>query len=153
MDLAPEKSGLSRSGEPVSPFIRVMAKFIDLFLILIVTVLIADRVSDIIGPLIGVIYSLVADRFWHGQSLGKRLMRIEVRGLLKPRRISLKDSVIRNAPVGVMTSFAMVNFTGWILLLLIGFPLLLIEIYLIIKAPNAQRLGDVMADTVVVHRG
>ena len=137
---------------PAAPFARVSAKFVDLFLVIVVSVLIADKVSDKIGPLVGIMYSLCADRIWPGQSLGKKLFHLKVQGLLKPRTFRLQDSVVRNAPVGVLTAFAMVNFTGWILLVLIGFPFLLIEIYLILKAPNAQRLGDVMADTVVVHK-
>lgn len=140
-----------KSSKIVQPFNRVAAKFLDLFFILAISVVLSDRVSEWIGPLFGLLYSLYSDHLFKGQSLGKKIFKIKVVPFLKARPFTLKDSVIRNIPVGVVTLFAMVNFTGWILLVLIGFPLLMIEIYLILKAPNAQRLGDVMADTIVIH--
>ena len=151
-DSGTESSAATPSLKIANPFARVSAKFLDFFIIMVVALLISSKLSDKVGPLVGILYSLCSDRLWRGQSIGKRVFRLEVRGHLKPRLFSLKDCVIRNAAVCVMASLAMVSFTGWLLLAIIGFPLLLIEIYLIIRAPNSQRLGDVLADTIVVHR-
>ena len=58
--------------------------------------------------------------------------------------------MIRNAPVGVATFFAIIPVWGWLILLLVGIPLLLIEGYLMFRVESRQRLGDVMADTEVI---
>ena len=62
----------------------------------------------------------------------------------------MKTSIIRNAPVGLVTFFMIIPFWGWILSLLIGIPLGLIELSLMFRAERHQRLGDVMAESVVV---
>ena len=64
----------------------------------------------------------------------------------------LKVSIIRNIPVGLVTFLMIIPFWGWILSLLVGVPLGLIEISLIIRADRRQRLGDVMAESVVLER-
>ncbi len=64
---------------------------------------------------------------------------------------TLKASVIRNIPVGIITFLMIIPFWGWILSMLVGIPLGLIEISLIARAAKHQRLGDVMAESVVVE--
>ena len=66
------------------------------------------------------------------------------------RNSFLKSSVIRNIPVGLITFLMIIPFWGWILSLVVGIPLGLIEISLIVRADKRQRLGDVMAETVVL---
>ncbi len=65
--------------------------------------------------------------------------------------MSLRASVVRNAPVGVATFFAIIPVWGWLILALVGVPLMVMEIYLMVTAENGHRLGDVMADTEVVR--
>jgi uncharacterized RDD family membrane protein YckC len=136
------------------PIRRVFAKFVDLFLIMTA----AAVVIDPLGPLLGFAYSLISDglpfKGFEGQSLGKKLLRLRVvslRGLGTGQRLSYRDSIFRNAPVGVATFFALIPIWGWAILALIGFPLMVVEIYLLVRAPRGQRLGDVMADTEVVE--
>jgi hypothetical protein len=50
----------------------------------------------------------------------------------------------------VATFFALIPVWGWLLVILLGIPLLLIEVYLMLTVPKGQRLGDVMGDTEVV---
>jgi hypothetical protein len=52
--------------------------------------------------------------------------------------------------VGLCTFFAIIPIWGWIILFLVGIPLMAIEIYLLARVETRQRLGDVMADTEVV---
>lgn len=59
--------------------------------------------------------------------------------------------MIRNAPIGVATFFGIIPFWGWIILVLLGIPLLALEVYLMVTLANGGRLGDVMADTHVVE--
>jgi uncharacterized RDD family membrane protein YckC len=127
---------------------RAFAKFIDLMVVLFLGFLWKGGP----GSILGFLYSLVADgmpfRSLQGQSLGKKLMRIRVLSGKGPAR--LKTSVIRNAPIGLVTFFMIIPVWGWILSLLIGIPLALIEISLLVRAERRQRLGDVMAESVVV---
>ena len=110
-----------------------------------------------LGPLLGFAYSLLADGCnlgaFHGQSLGKKLMGLRVYSLLHwpLRPASYRDSLLRNAPVGVATFFAIIPVWGWLILGLIGIPMMLMEIYLMASVHTGHRLGDVMGDTEVVE--
>ncbi|MBS1964126.1 MAG: RDD family protein [Bdellovibrionales bacterium] len=157
-------SGKSQDVVPVdsrraNPVRRVGAKFIDLAVILGVAAIFYP-----VGPLLGFLYSLFADalpvRGFSGQSLGKKLLKLRAVSL-KPGHskvgadgapaLTYRDSLFRNAPVGVATFFALIPIWGWAILALIGFPMMIVEIYLLVRAPRGQRLGDVMADTEVVE--
>ena len=78
------------------------------------------------------------------------IMQMHIRVMSGKNPAGLKTSVIRNAPVGLVTFFMIIPVWGWILSLLIGIPLALVEISLLIRAERRQRLGDVMAESVVV---
>jgi hypothetical protein len=149
-----------RDPRRANPVRRVGAKFIDLAVVMLVSVIVFYPV----GPLVGFLYSLLADalpfRGFSGQSLGKKLLKLRAISL-KPGpakvgadgnpALTYRDSLFRNAPVGVATFFALIPVWGWAILALIGFPLMIVEIYLLVRAPRGQRLGDVMADTEVVE--
>jgi len=109
------------------------------------------------GSILGFLYSITADglpiKSLKGQSIGKKLMGLRVLSgsQKKVTRMSrLKTSIVRNAPVGLVTFLMIIPFWGWILALLLGIPLALIEISLMVRAERRQRLGDVMAESVVV---
>lgn len=131
---------------------RVAAKGIDLLIFFFLAVLLPYP----LGPLLGFVYSLSADSFsfgpFRGQSVGKKLMKLQVRSTKRGgETASFKESLLRNAPVGVVTFFGMIPIWGWFILFLIGLPLFLIEVYLMAKVGAGQRLGDVMGDTEVVE--
>jgi hypothetical protein len=141
-----------------NPVRRVGAKFVDLAIVMVFAAAFYP-----IGPLLGFVYSLFADALpikgFSGQSLGKKLLKLRAVSL-RPYPVmgkdgfpalSYRDSLFRNAPVGVATFFALIPVWGWAILALIGFPLMIVEIYLLVRAPRGQRLGDVMADTEVVE--
>lgn len=132
-----------------SPQKRIFAKMIDLMVVLVL----GFAIPKGIGSILGFLYSITADGLtlmsFRGQSLGKYLMKIQVVDEAGP--IHLKASIIRNAPVGIVTFLMIIPFWGWILSLLVGIPLGLIEVSLIVRAKKRQRLGDVMAETEVVN--
>lgn len=140
-----------------NPIQRVSAKFIDLFIVMLASIVVIYP----LGPLVGFLYSILADAIplkgFEGQSFGKKIMRLRVlstkAGTSREGRVRLsyRESVLRNAPVGVATFFALIPVWGWAILALIGFPLMIVEIYLLVRAPGGQRLGDVMADTEVAE--
>jgi uncharacterized RDD family membrane protein YckC len=65
--------------------------------------------------------------------------------------VALKGSVSRNLPVGVVTLLMVIPFWGWILAVLTGTLIGLIELSLIARARGRQRLGDVLAGTFVIR--
>ncbi len=126
---------------------RLFAKFIDLLIVFML-----GRALGTSGAVLGFIYSIVADGLpiekMKGQSLGKKWVGIRVVDH-EGRPARLRTSVIRNIPVGFVTFLMIVPFWGWILSALVGIPLGLIELSLIARADQHQRLGDVMADSLV----
>ncbi len=129
---------------------RIAAKLMDLLVVFALA-----QILYPIGPICGFLYSVFADgisfRGRPGASLGKSLLRLKVVQTLEKRPAQWKDSVLRNAPVGVATFFAIIPVWGWLIAVLIGLPLMLIEVYLIMTVEAGHRLGDVMADTEVVE--
>ncbi len=130
---------------------RLFAKFTDFLVVVLLGLLLRGGV----GSVLGFFYSLVADglpiKAMRGQSLGKKIMGIQVvDGAGAP--VALKVSIIRNIPVGIITLLMVLPFWGWILSLLVGIPLGLIEMSLIARAKGRQRLGDVMADSFVIRK-
>jgi uncharacterized RDD family membrane protein YckC len=128
---------------------RIIAKLIDLSIV----VALGLTLPYGIGSLLGFAYSLVADGLpvqkLQGQSIGKKIVGIKIlpQG---GRHTLLRSSIVRNSPVGLVTFLAIIPFWGWILSFVVGIPLGLYEISLIIRADKRQRLGDVMAETVVL---
>jgi uncharacterized RDD family membrane protein YckC len=135
----------------VSVLNRVIAKMIDV----VIVITLAAILPYPLGPLLGFLYSLVGDglgfKGFRGQSIGKKVMKLQVVSTVRMRPAKLRDSVLRNAPVGVATFFAIIPVWGWLILGLIGIPLMIMEIYLMLSVETEHRLGDVMGDTEVVE--
>jgi uncharacterized RDD family membrane protein YckC len=130
---------------------RVVAKLIDLFLVIAAAAILPYP----LGPLMGFTYSVAGDGMrggpFRGQSIGKKLLKLRVINTATKHPASLRDSVLRNAPVGVATFFAIIPIWGWLILGFIGLPLMMMEIYLMVSVESGHRLGDVMGDTEVIH--
>lgn len=127
----------------VNVFSRIAAKMIDLLLGMFIGAV--PILPYPLGPLLGFAYSLFGDGIqkgaFSGQSVGKKLMKLRVvrKGTQTPA--SWRDSALRNSPVGVATFFAIIPIWGWIILILIGLPLMIMEIYLMLSVETGQRLG------------
>jgi hypothetical protein len=130
---------------------RVTAKLIDLFFVFFVAALLPYP----FGPLLGFTYSLFGDgmnfKIFHSQSIGKKLMKLQTISTVTKKPGTYKDSALRNTPVGIATFFGIIPIWGWLILGIIGVPLMMIEIYLMLVVDSGHRLGDVMADTEVVE--
>ena len=128
---------------------RVLAKSIDLFIVLILSVFFYP-----LGLVLSLIYLSVADSLQNGQSVGKRLVGMQVISLDDGSFCSLRQSFIRNLPFIVPIGFAIIPIGGVILSVVIGVPFILLELFFIYKLDSGHRLGDVMADTSVMgHDG
>ena len=124
---------------------RLLAKLIDLFIVLLLSVFFFP-----LGVILAICYIGVADSIQHGQSVGKRFMGFRVISTEDGQPCSIKQSVIRNLPIIIPLFLAIIPLWGWILATIIGIPLMLLEAYLLYKLETGHRLGDVMADTTVM---
>lgn len=127
---------------------RFLAKFIDFLII----GALAITVKAPIGSLAALTYSLVADGFLDGRSLGKKLTGLRVINLKTKLPCNFKDSILRNIPIGLTVFFALVPILGWILLFTVGLVIILFESYLICSDEGGIRIGDIFADTQVVDQ-
>lgn len=136
----------------VSVLNRVFAKGVDFLCLVAASVVLPFP----LGPFVGFFYSIFADGLplagWQGQSVGKRLFHLKVISVKRGGEpCTWRESVVRNAPVGVATFFALIPIWGWLIVMLLGVPLLLIEVYLMLTVDKGHRLGDVMGDTEVIE--
>ncbi len=129
---------------------RVAAKLVDILIIMTVAALLPYP----LGPFLAVMYSLFGEviplQNWRGQSVGKKLLHLRVHCVPASRKFTWKESMQRNAPVGFVTLFALIPVWGWLILGMVGFPLMVMEVYLMIRSEQGQRLGDIMGSTEVV---
>ena len=103
-----------------------------------------------LGILVGLLYLAVADGVQKGQSLGKMVFGLEV-VTSDGSPCDLKASIYRNIPFELALLFAAVPLLGWILLIIAGISILLIELWLVIADHNGSRLGDRIAGTTVIE--
>lgn len=125
---------------------RYIARAID-FLIAAAMVLVLPPV----GPLAGLLYILIADGFKGGQSPGKQLIGLKVVRSGGDLPVSFMESILRNIPFAIVYLFLIIPFIGWVLLIIVGIPILLFESYLVCTEEKARRIGDTIAQTMVVE--
>lgn len=121
---------------------RFIAKFVDL--------LIAAALSKILSPVgffAGIAYLLIADGFWEGQSIGKRITRIQVCQLVNSAPASFRESVIRNAPLAFGLFALVIPYLGPVILV----GILAIESLLLLGNDEGKRIGDELAGTWTVR--
>lgn len=109
-----------------------------------------SSVSGSVGVLAALIYLLVADALWHGQSVGKRIAGIKVVHVPTRTSADLRHSMVRNAPFALAFLFTVISLWGWLLFVLLGLPLVLFEGYMVYSDSLGVRLGDIFADTQVI---
>ena len=140
--------------------IRVLAKIVDL----LAASLLKAIVPGWLGVAAGVLYLIFADAlFLRGdsrpRSLGKRLLGlcVEFEGVRKlsqnDKRLilsnRLKTSALRNLSLGFFVFFASIALWGWVLAIIIGLPLCVVDLYSLFQSTDGRRWGDVMASTYV----
>jgi uncharacterized RDD family membrane protein YckC len=140
-----DRKYLLKSSIKVARVSRLVAKAIDLFIILILSIFVYP-----LGIILSVAYIAISDSLQNGQSVGKKFMGFAVISLEDGKPCTVKQSAIRNLPIIIPLGIAIVPIWGWIFSFLIGVPLMLLEVYLLYKLDSGHRLGDVMADTSVM---
>lgn len=142
------KKYLLKSSFRASRLTRVIAKGLDLFIVLILI-----SAFKIFGVILSLFYISISDSMYGGQSIGKKVMGFSVISLEDGKPCTIKQSIIRNLPFLIPLGFGLVPPWGFIICILILIPLLLLELYLLFRLDSAHRLGDVMADTTVIANG
>lgn len=139
----------------VSILSRLLAKAIDLLMALVVY-LIVSPLSEVLGICSGVILCIIQDGMGVGQSVGKRMLGLQV--VEEPNSIacSYLASCIRNLPFAILI-FSSLLPPIRIVAVLVAVPVVILEAYLLMSLASGVRLGDVLANTKVVeyepHRG
>ena len=127
---------------------RASAKFIDVAFALIL----ASVVSPI-GPAVGLVYSLIADGLMEGRSIGKWLVGIKVIDITTNKPCSIHKSILRNIPFGFAILMFIVPVIGLFLFIFIGLSIICVETYFLYTDLGSMRIGDTLADTIVVKKG
>ncbi|HEY5629244.1 MAG TPA: RDD family protein, partial [Candidatus Limnocylindrales bacterium] len=108
-----------------------------------------------LGPPIAAVYLLVADGLSNGQSIGKRIFGVRTivlppQGATRGAPAGYRESVLRNAAFALIALFFGIGVVGWLLVLLLGIPIVAFEAWMVWSDRLGIRIGDIFADTQVV---
>lgn len=143
------KSRILLAERKSSSFQRFVARGIDLT----VTAIIFFMGKALWWPLgwVGaVFYASVQDFLGEGQSIGKKIIGLQVIDDYSGLPCSVINSALRNAPF-VMTVFCMPFSVVAVLSQFFLLPIFILELYLLFTLDSGVRLGDVMGNTSVVE--
>jgi|YelNatPaOPRAMG01_1025707.scaffolds.fasta_scaffold03980_7 uncharacterized RDD family membrane protein YckC len=126
---------------------RASAKFIDMAFALILASILSP-----IGPAMGLVYSLIADGLMDGRSIGKWLVGIKVIDITTNKPCSIYKSILRNIPFGFAVLMFIVPVIGLFLFIFIGLSVVGVETYFLYTDLGSMRIGDTLADTIVVKK-
>ena len=143
-------TGESEAEEKEFPKANLLNRFLAKLIDFLVIGALATIVTAPIGSLAALTYSLIADGFFDGRSLGKKMIGLRVVNLRTGMPCNFKDSILRNIPIAAVVMFALIPILGWILLFTAGLVIMLFESYLIYSDEGGIRIGDIFADTQVI---
>lgn len=127
------------------------AGILNRFVARIIDLIIAAALSKLLYPVgffAGLTYLLIADGFFDGRSLGKKL--INLRTVRRDGELcSYRESVLRNTTIAAGYLFFFIPYVGWILTLLV----FIVEALVIIGNEKGLRIGDELAKTIVTENG
>ena len=103
----------------------------------------------IIGAIVGAAYMLLRDGLFEGQSVGKKVMKLQVvtEGDVKA---DFAVSARRNVIFAIPIVFMIIPVLGWVIAPILSIVILVIEFLKVINEPKGRRLGDTWADTQVI---
>lgn len=127
----------------VSLLLRLVAKAID-FIIIAALAEIIPRA----GFYGGLAYLLISDGLFNGGSAGKYFMGLRVVSINTNGLCSMKESIVRNAPLGLGLLLYKIPWIGWIFIVLVsGF-----EFLVLLGSKDGMRAGDELAKTMVIEK-
>jgi len=120
---------------------RLVARIID--------VLVAAALAQLVRPVgffAGLTYVLIADGVMPGRSPGKAM--IGLRTVTDDGRpVGLRESILRNLPIGAAFLLSVIPWVGWLL----AGAVIVLEGLLVVGNERGRRLGDVVARTHVMN--
>ena len=118
-----KKKYILQSSIKASRLSRLIAKAIDIFLVLILAMVFYP-----FGLLLALVYLCIGDSLYGGQSVGKRFIGFSVISLEDGKPCSVKQSIIRNLPLSIPLGFAIIPPWGFIFCSILIIPLVLLEL-------------------------
>jgi uncharacterized RDD family membrane protein YckC len=125
-----------------SLLLRVIAKLVDFIIIAI-----AIKAIPQVGYFASLVYLLISDGLFDGRSLGKKIIKLKVISLPGGTPGTFRDSMVRNITFILSLLLYKIPLLGWIFAVVI----LALEFLLMLGNPEGMRLGDDMANTMVVE--
>lgn len=132
-----------------SVFSRMAAKGIDCLVVAAILFL-GKAWFPILGLAAAMLFCAIQDALGEGQSIGKRIMGLRVIEDQAGQPCSYANSVLRNIPFLVALGFGAETFL-WVFFLVVALPLILFEVVVLFTVDSGVRLGDVLANTLVVE--
>ena len=109
------------------------------------------------GPPLAALYLLFADGLmsaasrWASGLFGVRAVVLPPKGGgTRGVPVGYRESVLRNAPFALVGLFYGLTLVGWVLLFVVGVPIIAFEAYMVWSDRLGIRIGDIFADTQVV---
>jgi uncharacterized RDD family membrane protein YckC len=122
---------------------RAVAGFVDLLLIIGLA-----RLPDVIGFLSAVGYILARDGLFDRNSIGKKLIGLQVASSEDTGSpVTYRESIIRNVPLAAAYILFLIPYAGWVL----GPLMFSMECLVAIGDEQGMRIGDMLAKTIVVQ--
>jgi len=97
----------------------------------------------------GIVYELTKNQEFEGRSIGKRILGLKV-VRLDNMEMDISTSARRNLTLGLGSLIALVPIIGWILGVIIGAIMNIVEMLFVLMDSEGRRLGDKWAGTQVV---
>jgi len=135
---------MSEENKVAGLLLRTVAKFLDF--IIIFAALENDFVPKA-GFFAGLTYLLISDGFFHGRSIGKKLLGLRVVSADTQEPCTFRGSILRNSTLGIGFLCIKIPWFGWIALAIIA----AFEFIMMLGSTNGMRIGDELAKTIVVE--
>jgi uncharacterized RDD family membrane protein YckC len=123
--------------------LRVFAKVLDFILIAAAAEIVPNA-----GFYAGLAYLLISDGLFDGRSIGKLLIGLRVVSVTGKGPCSVRESIMRNAPLGAGLLLYKLPWIGWIFLVFVS----AVEFLILLGSKSGMRLGDELAGTTVVEK-
>ncbi len=126
-----------------SLLLRIIAKALDFIIIAAMAEVVPKA-----GFYAGLSYLLISDGLFDGRSIGKLLIGLRVVSITNNEPCSMKESIMRNAPLSAGLLLFKLPWIGWIFMVVIA----AVEFLILLGSKNGMRLGDEFARTTVVEK-
>jgi uncharacterized RDD family membrane protein YckC len=133
---------MSDEVKSASLLLRVFAKILDFILIAAMA-----EVVPRAGFYAGISYLLFSDGLFEGRSIGKFLIGLRVISMAHGGPCSMRESIVRNAPLGAGLLLFRLPWIGWIFIAGVS----VVEFLILLGSKEGKRLGDELAGTTVIE--